>query len=260
MQRYLHFFNFDIPTYGLCIMLAVMLCGFLILRKTKKAGMCFEDVIIVMAIALASAIVGGGLLYIVVSYDPVQIIKYIKNGDFSFLMSGGIVFYGGAIGGILGALVSAKIMKLKINVLESCIVPYIPIGHAIGRIGCLLAGCCYGFQYDGLFAVKNYYVSEEGTFFPIQATEAILNLIIASILIFYSRKERSKYSVLSLYLCLYAAVRFSLEFFRGDRIRGIAFGLSTSQWISIALVVFCICYKLFSLKKYSSNNTVNYEQ
>jgi phosphatidylglycerol:prolipoprotein diacylglycerol transferase len=250
LQRYLHFFNYDIPTYGLCIMIAIMLSGFLIVRKSKKAGVGFEDVLIVMAVAVAAAMFGGGLLYIIVSYSPMQIVNYIKSGDFSFLMSGGLVFYGGAIGGILGALISAKIMKIEINALERCIVPYIPLGHAVGRIGCLLAGCCYGFKYEGIFAVENHYAIEEGTFFPVQAVESVMNLIIMVIMLLYAAKVRSNYSVLSLYLCMYGTVRFFLEFLRGDQIRGIALGLSTSQWVSITIILLCLLFKIHTSKKH----------
>ena len=252
MHAFINIFGLNIPSYGLCLASALVLCSFLIIRSAKKVGICFEDTIIIITATLGTAIVGAKLLYIIVSFTPAQILGYIRNFDFSFIMNSGIVFYGGLIGGILGAWISCKLLKVKFSDFGYCAVPYIPLGHAIGRIGCLLAGCCHGFEYYGLCAVKSEILADGKMYFPIQAVEAVMNIIIMVILLLYRKKigkrDASNHGLLTLYLILYSIMRFTNEFFRGDSVRGV-FIFSTSQWISIALFVACIAAKIYYKKK-----------
>lgn len=145
MYPFIHILNFTIPTYGLCMAIGIFLCGFLIIKKAVKSGFSFEDMLIFEAISLGAAIVGAAALYIFVTYSPKELCAMITSGDFSFLTNGGLVFYGGLLFGTAGALLSARLLKLDIENLERCVVPYLPLGHAIGRIGCLMAGCCQVF-------------------------------------------------------------------------------------------------------------------
>lgn len=248
MHPYISFLDFRIPSYGLCLSIAVLLCGFLIIKKACALGIVFEDMIILAAVTVGAVILGGWLLYIIVTYSPQEIYNYIIKGDFSFIANGGLVFYGGLIGGIAGGLVCAKVLKIRIDSLEKSAIPYIPLGHAIGRIGCLLAGCCHGFVYDGALAVKSVFTGN--THFPTQALEAFFNLIIMAVLLLYSKKERAKYMILNYYLIMYSVMRFFGEFLRGDAIRGGILFFSTSQWISILIFTACMSFRIYSsLKK-----------
>lgn len=124
------------------------------------------------------------------------------------------------------------------------IVPAIPLAHAIGRIGCFLAGCCYGRIVDTPISVC-YHNPIGGApvgvpVFPIQLVESACNILVFVILLIYTRKRLKAGSVLFLYAILYGIERFCLEYFRADEIRGIFLGLSTSQWISIAMIIFGI--------------------
>lgn len=247
MYPYIKIFGFYIPTYGLCLCIAVFLCAVLALKKAQKLNIDCNDLIILIAVSIGCAMVSGSLLYIIVTYDFETLYKQIINGDFSFLKNTGTVFYGGLIGGITGAIIVAKILNIKMESLERCVVPWIPLGHAIGRIGCLLAGCCYGFLYKGIFAASTRFDLNHGTHFPIQVVEALLNLFIMAALLFYTKKKRTKYSVICLYLIMYSCLRFFLEFFRGDIIRGSFLFFSTSQWVS--LTIFFICLILLRKKR-----------
>jgi len=252
MHIFINIFGLHIPSYGLCFTSALLLCGFLIIRSAKKRGICFEDMIIIITATMSVAIMGAKLLYILVTYTPAQMLGYIKNLDFTFIIDGGIVFYGGLIGGMLGAVVACKLLKVPLTDFERCAVPYVPLGHAIGRIGCLLAGCCHGFEYYGPLAVKSEFLADGKMYFPIQAVEAIMNVVIMVILLLYRRKtdkkDTSDHGILILYLLLYSIMRFTNEFFRGDSIRGVNI-LSTSQWISVALFIACIAAIVFRKKK-----------
>ena len=232
--------NICITAYGLMLMVAVFLCACIILLKTKRMGIAFEEMMIVMAVALGAALISAGTLYIFVSYSVKEFIESVVKGDFNFLYNVGLVFYGGLVGGIIGAVIAVRWQGLDTGTVERCVVPVIPLGHAIGRIGCLLAGCCYGLEYTGPLAVKNTLISPEKTYFPIQAVEAFFNLGIFVYLLWYARKKRNNYHILCVYLLVYAVLRFILEFYRGDLIRGSFSALSTSQWISILLFVVSI--------------------
>ena len=143
MYPMIEFFGRKIPTYGLCLIFAftiVILLGYFRARKKYKP-IAIEDMITIGAIVLGFALTGGYLLYIFVTYPVIQL---ILSGDFSFIFNGGIVFYGGLLGGIIGAFVGLKIFKIAPENLEVSVVPFIPLGHALGRVGCALAGCCYG--------------------------------------------------------------------------------------------------------------------
>lgn len=226
-------------TYGLCMVIGLFVAGALTYRKGKSQGFIIEDILIIGAFALAFGLVCGGGMYVFVTYSIDQIVAFIRQGDFRFL-SGGIIFYGGLIGGVLGALLGIRVTRTPLMVVEHSVVPFIPLGHAIGRIGCVLAGCCHGFAYDGPLAI--YYphsvsgLSPDQGYFPVQPLESLLNVGICFVLLRLEKKCKKPYSLLFCYLSIYAVCRFCLEFLRGDLIRGAWAGFSTSQWVSIGLL------------------------
>ena len=156
MYPYIDIFGRQIGTYGLCMMVGFYLAAFFAYRKGKPMGLRVEDLILITAATFGGALIGGGLLYIFVTYSIEEIIAFIQQGNFSFLASG-LVFYGGLIGGAAGALLGVRLTKSNFSIVEKAVIPFIPLGHAIGRVGCVLGGCCHGFPYDGPFAI--YYLN-----------------------------------------------------------------------------------------------------
>jgi phosphatidylglycerol:prolipoprotein diacylglycerol transferase len=208
-------------------------------RRSGREGILLNDLWIFAACSIAAALLCGYLLYIFITYPFRQILLFLTAGDFRFLQ-GGLVFYGGLIGAIFACILCAHLLKYPIIRIENAIVPYIPLGHAFGRIGCMLAGCCHGAPYNGPFAI--YYrnsvlgVSPSQGYFPVQPLEALLNICICFLLNRYRKKRRKPFDLLFAYLSLYATTRFLLEFYRGDSLRGFTGGFSTSQWISLGLL------------------------
>lgn len=245
MYPFIEIFSVRLPSYGMC-----MLAGFalvfilsLIRSKRKYQPLPWDDMLAVTAIVLFLSLFGGYILYMLVTYP-----KELASGDFSVLTQGGVVFYGALFGGVTGALLGIKMFRIDVSVFEASVVPYIPLGHALGRIGCALAGCCYGIEYYGPFAIHYpdnhplypFFDSSVG-YFPVQFTEAFLDIIIMLILLTFLRKKRRKFDAVFLYLALYSAMRFCTEMLRGDEIRGVyEFNISTSQWISILIIIVCI--------------------
>ena len=240
MYPYIHIFDRTIGTYGLCLTVGFVLTAMMAMRKGKPHGLIMEDVLIIGAFALGFALLGGSLLYVFVTYPPGEIWEFILRGDFEFLSSG-IVFYGGLLGGIAGALIGVRVAGCKLGLIERFVVPFVPLGHAIGRVGCVLAGCCHGFAYDGPLAL--YYpnsvlgLSPEQGYFPVQILEALGNLGICGFLLWYEKRMKRVTELIFVYLGLYATFRFFLEILRGDAARGVWYHLSTSQIISILLLM-----------------------
>lgn len=243
MLPYINVFGRAIPAYGLCMALGIMLAAALALCRAKRAGVNENSIIIVMASAVGFALIGAKLLYIFASYGLVKALREIATGDFSALTGGGLVFYGGLIFGAFGAFTASQLLHEESEKLTAISVPVIPLGHACGRVGCFLAGCCYGLPYAGDFGIKVISGGTEYTLFPIQLVEAALNIVLFAVLIHMSRKLNG-YKLLSTYLAIYAVMRYILEYFRGDKIRGYGMGLTTSQWISAAILLASAAYLL----------------
>lgn len=150
--------------------------------------------------------------------------------ELSFWTGGGFVFYGGFLGGAFFLLL-LKLIKfpLSVKVLWP-IVPAICIGHAIGRIGCFLAGCCYGDVTTWWWGVHLHGDDRH----PTQLLETIGLGFLAFHLF---RSKRAKEELVGHYLLGYGVLRFFIEILRGDQIRGYWGPLTPSQWISIVLIV-----------------------
>lgn len=241
MHPYLNIFGLKIPSYGLLMAVAIITALLISYYRAKKAGFNSDLFSNMAIIAILSGIIGAYLLYLFVTYPISEIIESIRNGSFSVFKQSGLVFYGAVIGGFLGAFIYLKAKKERFLDYAAVIVPTIPLAHAIGRVGCFMAGCCYGRCIDTPISV--IYKNPIGgapvgvPVFPIQLVESACLLIIFAILLIYTAKNLKRKSALFLYMLLYGIERFILEYFRHDEVRGIFLGLSTSQWISILMVV-----------------------
>jgi phosphatidylglycerol:prolipoprotein diacylglycerol transferase len=162
--------------------------------------------------------------------------KIIANS--SFWLGGGFVFYGGLIFGLAYLFVYSLVLKQFEFKKMAYFIPGLTIGHAVGRIGCFLAGCCFGTETTSFLSVRMH----EAHRHPVQLYESA-TLFLLGYFILRKLKQGVKPGIaVSYYLMFYSALRFSLEFIRGDKIRGIYSGLSTSQWVSIALAVMTLTY------------------
>jgi phosphatidylglycerol:prolipoprotein diacylglycerol transferase len=229
------------PTYGLLAVLGALVMVVILVCFPYKKAPSREDPLYCLIFALVGAIVGAKLLFLI-SVAP-QLFEFFKAEGISLqnlgvFFSGGIVFYGGLLGGILGVYVYARHYEVPRLRLFDSLAFAIPLFHVFGRLGCFFAGCCYGMHVDpplGLYFPDSPY-GVEGSVLPTQLIEAAFNLLLFAFLFIYMRKPRQDGLPTFLYLSIYALGRFVLEFFRGDEVRGI-FGLfSTSQWISLAIL------------------------
>jgi phosphatidylglycerol:prolipoprotein diacylglycerol transferase len=183
----------------------------------------------------------GAKVFFLIFSTPERALDYSK--EVNFWLGGGFVFYGGLIFSALFALLFSFINKAMGVVDLALITPGLALGHAIGRVGCLLAGCCYGTHCDLPFAISFKGQPRH----PVQLYEVFGLLVIFFLLRKFIKKEKLG-SALNTYAIGYAALRFVLEYFRGDEIRGVFDGLSTSQWISLVLITFIVLSNLLVKK------------
>lgn len=160
----------------------------------------------------------------------------------NFWLGGGFVFYGGFLGGAFFSIVNARFFKgLSLKDI-AIMIPSLCFAHAVGRIGCFLAGCCYGISSDSLLSVSMHGAHRH----PVQLYETIALFVLGIALVKMLKNNAEKILILKSYVMGYALIRFGLEFLRGDKVRGIYFaGLSTSQIISIALIALMLITILY---------------
>lgn len=235
MLPYINILGRVIPTYGICMAVGLLVSGLVAYFRAKRFNADANMLIVVMASAVGFGLLGAKLLYIPATYGLKNAFNEMSHGDFSSLTGGGLVFYGGLIFGTIGGIVATRLVREDVERTAAILIPCVPLGHVFGRIGCYLAGCCYGRPYSGTFGLKTVQNGAVCTLFPIQLLEALLNVIIFLIIILLLRRL-SGYALLSSYLIMYSIVRFTLEFFRGDELRGSVLFLSTSQLISLILL------------------------
>lgn len=175
---------------------------------------------------------------------------------FGIVSSGGLVFYGGALAWLAAMTLGCRFWRLSPWPLLDAVCHYGPLGHAFGRLGCFFGGCCFGAPTTCALGLrfpagspaflqhKTQGLLPEGAtaslpVHPSQLYEAVGNLVLFVLLDRAARRRPVRPGrITGLYLTGYAVLRFGLEFFRGDAIRGIYLGVSTSQYVA-AVVAIC---------------------
>ncbi|NLO96728.1 MAG: prolipoprotein diacylglyceryl transferase [Peptococcaceae bacterium] len=253
MYPVINILGLKVASYGLMNLLGFGPGITLASWRAKKRGISFEQEFLMLIHVCLGVIIGAKLLYLALNIDYILLHKDIIFQSAENLLSylgGGFVFYGGLAGGIIAAYLYCRHYREPFLKMLEIAVPSIPLIHAMGRIGCFLAGCCYGIPVNswlGVTFTHSPYAPNGVPLFPVQLLEAGINLIIFIVLLSYARQERRPFQVLGLYLLFYSLSRFILEYFRFDVARGIYGGFSTSQWISI--LVFAIAIYLFMVKR-----------
>ena len=241
--------RFGVHGYGLMIGIGFILALFLGEYRAKKKGMKEEAIIDLAIIAAVGGFLGAKILYIIVSFK-----EFLQN-PLAVIGSEGFVVYGGIISGVLCCMLYCKVKKLKFLDYFDIVMPEVALAQAFGRIGCFLAGCCYGRETTSRFGV----VFPEGglapagvKLIPTQLISSAGDFLIMIVLLLYYRKNKkdgTPGNVGFLYMLLYGVGRFLVEFLRNDN-RGGAWMFSTSQWISMVIVAGGIVLYLVNKKRH----------
>jgi len=226
--------GFEAQSYGFLLVSGLVIATAVAVLRAP-AHRCRRDEVL----AVAAAAFGGGLLGAYVLSVVVRLPEVMR--DLSLLWrEPGMVFYGGLFGGVAGGALTAVGLRIPFAAAADLAAPVLPLGHAFGRVGCFLSGCCYG--RPGTDSLAQHL----GGRHPVQLYEAAGLLLLAAALLFLERRRPRPLTLSLAYVAGYAVLRFGVETLRGDAVRGfVAAGLSTSQLLALvtggaALVVLVV--------------------
>lgn len=220
--------------YGLAIGVGVVLAVLLGEYRAKKKGLNGDTVFSMALLALIFGFVGAKLLF------GLTDLKNTLADPLLLLTGSGFVVYGGIIGGLLAMFVYSRIKKITLLQYVDLLAPSVALAQGFGRIGCFLAGCCYGRETDsacGITFHNSLFAPNDVKLIPTQLISSGGDFLICAVLLLFSRKERRLGKITGLYVILYSIGRFLVEFLRDDP-RGSVGILSTSQFIAIFMAVF----------------------
>lgn len=219
-------------TYSIMILLGIILCFILLYLYGMKKGLQEKYIFDIMLCGCVAIGIGLG------SAAGFQIVFDLLK-DATTVRVGAMTFYGGLIGGVVSFILIYQFWVKKFYSNNSLLdllpiaPPCITVAHGFGRIGCFLAGCCYGKVTDSIFGVT--FPGMTHAVYPTQLFEALFLLLLTIPLFILAYKKFFKHNM-SIYLFCYGIFRFMLEFLRGDN-RGVMFLFSPSQWISIIAII-----------------------
>jgi len=233
-----------VHTYGVMVAAGFLLAMIYAVKAGKAVGLSAEIIYDLFFYALLFAILGARLLYVLINlsyyrFHPLEIL---------YIWRGGLVFYGGFIAAVAAVYFRLRFYRLSTWIIADIAAPALVLAQAVGRFGCLAAGCCYGASCTLPFAIQ--FIDPQSlaplhvSLHPTQMYHAAANGIIFMVLVLKRRQQAFVGQLAVLYLLLYPTGRFIIEFFRGDP-RGGFWLLSTSQWISLGAFILGIvlyCY------------------
>jgi phosphatidylglycerol:prolipoprotein diacylglycerol transferase len=217
---------FTFYAYGLALVLAFLASVSLAMAKAKRENINPEVIFNFCFFNFVFGILGSRIFYILENAD-----YYYRNPlEIIMLQEGGLSWFGGLILAILFSLFYLKSKKMSVCGTLDLIAPFLALGQAIGRVGCLLNGCCFGKISDfGL-----YFEAHKATLIPTQIYSSLILVLIFITLRIMQDRPHPKGQIFLIYLLLYALKRFFIEFLRADN-PIIFLGLTLFQALSIIL-------------------------
>lgn len=233
--------GFRLHSYGALAAMGFVYVCWILLSAAEKRGWNQTRIVDLLFYPAIAGLVGARALYLLA--NPSQ---FGDPSTWLDVRSGGMVFYGAVLTGVPTAFLVARWSNLPMREVFDVFATALPVGHGISRIGCVLAGCCYGMPMDGFLGVRMgihpLSVAPDHPVFPIQIVEAALLFALGAYLTLRERRQHFDGQILLMWLGLYAVIRFGLEFFRADVTRGwvlesvLGQTVSTSQGVSVSLL------------------------
>lgn len=225
-----HIGGFSVYAYGFFLALAVVVVTWLIAPQVARIGVSKEKLYDLIFWIVLFAILGARIFFVLLNTS-----YFIKNPlEILMIHRGGLAWQGSFIGGCLAGVFFLRKEGIPVWKFIDLVIPYVALGHAIGRVGCFLNGCCHG------------RVSEWGLYFPVLDAKVLptqLYMVVGQCVIFGLLKIRAQKpyvegQIFIWYLMLSSMERFVMEFFRwNDRLY---MGLSVFQYVCIMFFVVAI--------------------
>ena len=222
---------FTVYGYGLMIAIGILVAYVTAEYRAKKHGLDPDKIFYLVIWAVVGGFAGAKVLYFLTRLKDIM-----ENPRVLLDLADGFVVYGGIIGGIFSAMAYCKIKKMPFLKYFDLVMPSVALAQGFGRIGCFLAGCCYGRETDSALGIvfhNSSYAPNDVKLLPTQLISSGLDFLLCAVLILLDRKKKGDGQIAGAYLVLYSIGRFILEFYRGDLIRGNVGALTTSQFIAI---------------------------
>jgi len=257
-------FGVHFPTYGLLVAIAFLLALALTAKLARRNNLDSETVLNLGIYCAMAGIAGAKLMMILVDLP-----EYLRDPRMLFSLStlqAAGIFYGGLLAALIVAWFYMRRKHLPMLATADVLAPGIALGHAIGRLGCFAAGCCWGAQCSLPWAVT--FTRPEAhelvgvplgvPLHPTQLYESIAEAVIFLILYFRIAKPHRPGAIIGLYLVLYSTVRFFDDFLR-DPQQPNPFGgpFNTAQWISLGLIATVMAIWLVRAKAESPKLKLN---
>jgi phosphatidylglycerol:prolipoprotein diacylglycerol transferase len=232
--------NWPVYSYGVLLALAYLAGLQMAVVRARRRQIDAAKVMDLGIYLIIAALIGAKLMLVAVDFDyfrsqPRELLSLVRAGG---------VFYGGLLAALAVGLWLVSRYKLDAWTVADLTAPGIALGHVVGRLGCLMAGCCYGRPTDVPWAITftnpaaatNVGTPLNTPLHPTQLYDAGAELLIMVGLLLTERRGRPFAGrTFWLYMLLYAISRYIIEIYRGDE-RGMIAGFSTSQFVSILLV------------------------
>jgi Prolipoprotein diacylglyceryltransferase len=201
--------------------------------RAKRSNLDSNMIPDIALLCLIFGFIGAKVLFVIVEFPA------FSQNPWLVFSGEGFVVYGGIISGVLAAIIYCKKKKCDFYRYLDILIPSVALAQGFGRIGCFLAGCCYGRATTDWYGVTFPEGSIAPAGIPLIPTQLISaggDFLLAAFLILYSKHAKYKGNVGAVYLVLYGIGRFLIEFLRNDERGGVGF-LSTSQFISLFIVI-----------------------
>jgi phosphatidylglycerol:prolipoprotein diacylglycerol transferase len=250
-------FNLRVPSYGVFLAIAFLTGYYLALKKAVKLKIDPVHIENLFILCIFSALLGSRIFHVVFE----ELSYYSKHPVKIFMVwEGGYTFYGALLGCLLSVYLYCKIKKISYLDIMDILSPSCTLGLGIGRVGCFLAGCCWGKKTDMPWGVRfsnpeSFTLDHVNYLHPSQLYEAFGSWLIFLFVSWRFQKRHYKGQIFFESLALYSILRFLVEYFRGDEYRGYVFHglMSNSQFVSIMILPFAllgmVIYANKSLKK-----------
>ena len=234
--------------YGAMIALGVIAAWVVTELRAKKLRLSSDHVFALVLWGLLGGLLCAKLLYWITEWKSIM----ADPGFILDTLPDGFVVYGGILGGILAGWIYCKSKKVDFWKYFDLVMPSVALAQGFGRIGCFLAGCCYGRETNSVLSVtfqNSDFAPNHVALIPTQLYSSVLDFLHFGILLYIARRKKADGQVAAFYLIFYSIGRFVLEFFRGDLIRGSVGSLSTSQFISLFILAAGIAILITRTKK-----------
>ncbi len=233
-------FGFKLPAYGALLVLTFLVCTYFMKREAGRMKLDPQKTWDAAIAGLLFGLVGSKLLLILIDLpyywsNPAELLGTIRSAG---------VIYGGVLGGAAGVIWYIRRHKLPLWTTLDVMAPFLALGMGLGRVSCIAAGCCYGVPHEGFLALTfpDHPMCEAPAgvgLFPVQIVDLINGVLLCLLLVALLRRQKFPGQTTLAFFFIYGWTRGIIEFWRGDKVRGLWFGghVSTSQVIAAAAIV-----------------------